>query len=116
MSNNNNSSSEQQKLEAAARHATVMDDEARHVARVYAEALYKAAEQQGQVEEVLAELEALVHEVFLQDPGAELFFSSAAVSRDRKQAALEHTFGNGRASTVFAHFLTVLNHHDRLDM
>jgi len=97
------------------RHRTVMDDEARHVARVYAEALYKAAEQKGQAEAVLGELEELVGGVFSQDPGAELFFASAAVSRERKEQAIRHAFG-GRASETFLHFLQVLNHHDRLGM
>jgi len=98
-------------------HHTVMDDEARHVARVYAEALYKAAEAEGpsMVEEVLEELTTLVEDVFRRDPGAELFFASAAVGRDSKEAAFKHAF-EGRASKVFLNFLSVLNHHDRLDM
>jgi len=107
-----NSSSEQ-KIEV--RHKTVMDDESRHVARVYAQALYQAAEEANQVEEVLAELESLINEVFRQDPGLELFFASAAVGRDRKQAAIDAAF-RGRATPIFANFLSVLNHHDRLDM
>jgi F-type H+-transporting ATPase subunit delta len=97
------------------RHRTVLDDETRQVARVYAEALFRAAEAKGQVEQVLGELEPLVHEVFKQDPGLELFFASAAVSRDHKSAAIHHAF-DGRASDTFINFLEVLNHHDRLDM
>src|SRR5262249_60778130 len=71
--------------EIQVRHRTVMDDEARHVARVYAEALYKAAEEAGEVEAVLGELGELTDGVFGQDPGAELFFASPAVGRDRKE-------------------------------
>ena len=97
------------------RHATVMDDESRHVARVYAEALYRAAEKANQVQEVLAELESLVNEVFRKDPGLELFLTSAAINEHRKEAAIEKAF-TGRASDVLVQFLKVLNAHGRLDM
>jgi F-type H+-transporting ATPase subunit delta len=98
-----------------ARHKTVLDDEARHVARVYAEALYKAAERQGKTEEVLGELEALHGEVFRRHPGLELFLASAAVGRERKGEALRKAF-EGRASETLTRFLQVLNNHDRLDL
>jgi len=104
-----------QTQEPQVRHKTVMDDEGRHVARVYAEALYRAAEAKGKVEEVSAELDGVVNGVFRQDPGLELFFASAAVSRDRKAAAIEHAF-SGQATDVFTRFLAVVNEHDRLDM
>ena len=38
------------------RHATVLDDETRHVARVYADALFRAAEDDWPFENVLAQL------------------------------------------------------------
>ena len=50
--------------QAEVRHRTVMDDEARHVSRVYAEALYRSAEKENQVESVLGELEGVVRDVF----------------------------------------------------
>jgi F-type H+-transporting ATPase subunit delta len=95
------------------RHTTVLDDEARQVARVYAEALFQAAQRGGQQEEVLHELGALVDDAFRQKPGLELFLASPAVGRDRKAKALRAAF-EGRATPVFVHFLLVLNHHDRL--
>jgi len=97
------------------RHRTVMDDETRHVSRIYAEALYRAAEQAGNVEEVLGELEGLVNDVFGADPGLEAFLSGAAVGRERKETALKKAFGD-RATPTFANFLLVLNRHERLDM
>lgn len=103
----------EQQLEA--RHRTVMDDEARHVARVYAEALYKAAEADGSVPVLLDEVETLTGGVFKQDPGLELFFASAAVGRDRKADVIQKAF-EGKASPAFVRFLGVLNDHDRLDM
>jgi F-type H+-transporting ATPase subunit delta len=98
-----------------ARHKTVLDDEARQVGRVYADALYQAAEKQNATDEVLEELESLVDGVFAQDPGLELFFGSASVGREQKAAALKSAF-EGRANAVFIDFLNVLNAHDRLDM
>ncbi len=95
-------------------HATVLDDESRHVGRVYAEALYRAAEKNNQAGDVLAELESLVHEVFRKDPGLALFLASAAIGQDRKAAVIDKAF-KGRATDVLTHFLQVLNHHARLD-
>lgn len=101
-----------EKLEV--RHQTVMDDEARQVARVYADALYKSAESQGKVEDVLTELTQLL-EVFQQNPLLEMTLGSAAIGRDRKEAILKSAF-EGRTTQVFSNFLGTLNHHDRLDM
>src|SRR5262245_50578500 len=98
------------------RHRTVLDDETRHVARVYADALFRAADAKGEghAQHVLGELESLIYDVFKQDPGLELFFASAAVSRELKSEAIHKAFA-GRTSDTFIHFLEVLNHHDRLD-
>src|SRR5436305_1902591 len=94
------------------RHATVLDDTARHVARVYAEALYNAADKRQQAAEILEELEGLVGQVFRRDPGIEAFLASAAVGRDRKRDAIRRAF-EGRAGDLLIHFLLVLNEHDR---
>ena len=97
------------------RHRTVMDDEARHVSRVYAESLYRAAEKENQVDAVLDELEGIIRDIFDRDGGLELFFSSAAIGRDRKGEVIRAAF-DGRVSGVLRQFLDVLNEHDRLDM
>lgn len=101
------SSTEQPKV----KHATVMDDTTRHVARVYAEALYKAAQSGEGVGRVREELDDVVR-VFEEAKGLELLFAST-VSRERKGAAIKHAF-DGRASRTLVNFLEVLNHHDRL--
>ena len=67
------------------RHRTVLDEDDRHVARVYAEALYGAAEKQGRVDEVLGELDGLVGEVFRREPVLELLLASPSIGRDRKE-------------------------------
>jgi F-type H+-transporting ATPase subunit delta len=96
-------------------HATVMDDEARQVARVYAEALYRAAEEHNLAGEVMLELDQLVNEVFKSDPGLELYFASASVAEKSKGEAIGRAF-RGRATDVLVQFLEVLNQHHRLDM
>jgi F-type H+-transporting ATPase subunit delta len=98
----------------ATRAATVFDDATQHVARVYAEALLNAAEKSGKTDEVLGDLDGLIHEVFPRDPYLEAFLSSRAIGRDRKDKALRDAF-TGRASDLFLNFLLVLNQHDRLD-
>lgn len=96
------------------RHATVMDDESRQVARVYAEALYKAAGKLGLAEELNNELTELVEGVFGRDPGLELFFASASINAARKAEAIQKAF-RGKASDVLTNFLLALNEHGRLD-
>ncbi len=96
------------------RHETVFDDATQHVAHVYAQAFLNAAQKSGQTEELIQELDALVNQVFPADPVLELFFTSRAVSRERKAHALRAAF-QGRASDLFVNFLLVLDDHDRLD-
>jgi F-type H+-transporting ATPase subunit delta len=96
-------------------HATVFDDDTRRVAHVYGEAILKAATKRQQGAEVLQELEALDNEVLRRDPGLAAFLGSAAVSRERKEAALRHAFTD-RCSEILLNFLLVLNAHDRLDV
>jgi F-type H+-transporting ATPase subunit delta len=95
------------------RHATVLDDQVRRVAHVYAEALLSAAEERGQAAQVLDDLEGLVREVLNPHPEFELFLSSAAIGRERKKDTILRAFGG--AGDVLVNFLLVLNEHDRLD-
>jgi F-type H+-transporting ATPase subunit delta len=94
-------------------HDTVFDDATRHVARIYAEALLAAADKQHQTQEVLEQLESLVHDVLNRDSAFALFLASAVVGRDRKRAALAHAF-EGRINGTLYNFLLVLNDHERL--
>jgi len=95
-------------------HATVMDDETRSVSRVYAEALYKAAETANDVDGVLGDVESLVGGVFKADPGLEAYLTSGT-NRERKGEAIKKAF-DGRATPTFVNFLAVLNTHERLAM
>ncbi len=93
---------------------TVFDDATQHVARVYGEALLNAAQKAGQTDEIVQDLDALVHEVFPRDRYLEMFLTSRAIGRERKAQVLRGAF-QGRASALFLDFLLVLNDHDRLE-
>jgi F-type H+-transporting ATPase subunit delta len=67
------------------------------------------------VEEVLAELEALIKDVLNADPYLEVFLTSGIIDRQRKAEVLQGAFAN-RASDLVLNGLLVLNEHDRLDL
>jgi F-type H+-transporting ATPase subunit delta len=85
------------------------------IARVYAEALLNVAEKQGQADAILGELDSLVDDVFSQSPQLEVLFSSAAVGRHVRTAAIDKAFAS-RVSDILVNFLQVLNDHERLDL
>src|SRR3954453_14047751 len=87
----------------------------RRVARVYAEALLRVAEERGQAEDVGRELKSLVTEVYAQTPGVEATLASPAVKRSAKAPVLEHAFKNNVSDLLF-NFLNVLNAKDRLTL
>jgi F-type H+-transporting ATPase subunit delta len=94
---------------------TVVSVDTQRVAKLYAEALYGAAEQRGQAQEVLDELQSLVSDVFKANPQIEAFLTSVIVGRDRKADLIKNGFAN-RASETLINFLFVLNNHERLDL
>lgn len=93
----------------------VADVSAQRVARVYAEALMNAAEQQGQADAIMEELDSLVRDVFAAEPQFETLLSSAAAGRKARAEILKTVF-EGRASNLFYNFLQVLNDQERLDL
>src|SRR6516225_5375564 len=99
----------------AAQHASVMDVGTERIARVYAEALYRAAQERDQVDAVYEELNSLLRDVFQQAPDWEAFLASGAVGRDRKAVVIRSVL-EGRASELFVNFILVLNEHERLDI
>lgn len=102
-------------LKEAARHKTVFDVSSRRIARVYAEALLKAAQKAGQTDEILDELYSLIADVLDKEPVFEGLLDSMSFGRDRKRELIEKTLG-GRASEILVNFLLVLNDHDRLSL
>jgi F-type H+-transporting ATPase subunit delta len=99
----------------AGAHETVLDVGSQRIARVYAEALLNAAEQRGQAEAVVEELDSLLRDLFPSDPRFETFLSSAAIGRKTKKEVLLKVLG-GKASDLFLNFLLVLNDHERLGL
>jgi F-type H+-transporting ATPase subunit delta len=97
------------------RHETVLDNVGQRVAKVYAEALLRAAQQSGQAAEINDELRSLVADVFRRDPAVEQFLSSPAIGRERKAEVIKNAF-QGRASDLLTNFLFVLSQHDRMDV
>jgi F-type H+-transporting ATPase subunit delta len=99
-------------IKEAAHHETVLEVNTQRIARVYAEALLRAAESQGLAEDTFAELQALVEQVYKANPLFEEFLSSGAVDRKRKAEIIASAFAS-RAGNLFINFLLVLNDHDR---
>jgi ATP synthase F1 delta subunit len=91
------------------------DVSAQRIARVYAEALYRSAEERGQVAEIVEEMSSLIDDVFGADPTLEMNLPVGTVGRDRKTAILQKTFA-GRSSELLLNFLIVLSNHDRLPL
>src|SRR5579859_2173700 len=91
---------------------SVIDVDTQRVAKLYAEALYGAAEKRGQAKEVLDELHSLVSDVFKANPQIENFLTSVIIGRDRKTDLIKDGFAN-RASETLVNFLFVLNNHER---
>jgi F-type H+-transporting ATPase subunit delta len=85
------------------------------VARVYAEAVWNLAVQQGQQAEFLEEYDSLLKDVLDAEPQLEIFFGLGSISEDRKSALIDSIF-KGRASDLLYHFLKTLNAHDRLGL
>jgi F-type H+-transporting ATPase subunit delta len=87
----------------------------RRVATVYAEALFRAAEQRGQAEEIGRELRSLVTEVYPKVPELEETLASPAIKRSAKLPVLGSAFKDNVSDLLF-NFLTVLNAKDRLSL
>ncbi len=88
---------------------------AKHVARVYAEALLEAAAKHDQADRVLEEFRDLVENVLLPNPQLLEFFADRTVSKEKKAELLERVF-KGKISDVLDNFLMVLNDHERLEL
>ncbi|HEV3166639.1 MAG TPA: ATP synthase F1 subunit delta [Isosphaeraceae bacterium] len=93
----------------------VLDETAPELTRTYAEALINAVGQDGQVDEVLAELDAIVAEVLEPFPPFAAMLDSPAIRAQEKDRLLVRTF-EGRTLPIVLQFLRVLNRHGRLDL
>lgn len=85
-----------------------------HVATVYAGAILAAAQNTGQAEALLEELDALVADVLDRFPVLERILGSALVSHEETSEVLDRVFG-GVVSPLLLHSLKVVSRHGRLD-
>ena len=92
----------------------VFDIGAQQVAKVYAKALIGAAENAGQTDKLVAELNSLVQDVLDKHPEFEQILSSKFVGHEEKSGMLERVFGQ-QASELLLSFLKVLSKRGRLD-
>src|SRR5207245_9936903 len=84
----------------APRHPPVLDVGTQRVAKVYAEAMLRAAQARNEGDELLEEFESLVKDVLPADPRLEAFLSSGVISKQAKAQALRSVFSS-RASALF---------------
>src|SRR5690348_15545239 len=89
-----------------------VDVGAYHLGMVYAKALLGAAEKEGKTDEALAELDALVNDVFRRHPQVEAALATAMINNEHKAAIVDRVFA-GRVTTVFLNFLKVVAGHGR---
>jgi F-type H+-transporting ATPase subunit delta len=95
--------------------APVVADESVELARRYADAMIQAAQGEGDVEKLLAELEEIDRDVLAAHPQLALILASARVPTAQKDRILVELFEN-RASALAVKFLRVLNRRGRLGL
>jgi F-type H+-transporting ATPase subunit delta len=97
---------------------SVFDIDVLRVARVYAEALLRAAERVGIVDDLQESFDSLVGNPLRRgdsqaDPAA--LMASGLIPRRRKAEVIENLF-RGKTDDLFVNFLLVLNEHNRLEI
>src|SRR5436309_1653747 len=95
---------------------SVFDIDVLRIARVYAEALLKAAQPKGLVDQLQESFDSLVGDPLRRsdeaaDPAA--LMASGAIPKARKAEVIEKLF-RGKTDDVLVNFLHVLNDHNRL--
>jgi len=95
--------------------ATTADVNAWRIAKVYAEALFRAGEKHNQTEALLEELDSLIKDVFRASPDLENFLANRSIGREAKAPVIDKVL-QGRANPMLIDFLQVLNRHERLDL
>jgi F-type H+-transporting ATPase subunit delta len=89
-----------------------IDEREREVGRLYAEAILHVAEEQGQAEELLEELNGLV-EYLDRNPELERFLASPLIEEEPHAQVIEDAF-RGKASDLLVDSLLVVNRKGRL--
>ena len=97
---------------------SVFDIDVLRIARVYAEALIKAAQPKGIVDQLQESFDSLVGDPLRQsedaaDPAA--LMASGAIPKARKAEVIDKLF-RGKTDDIFVNFVQVLNDHNRLQI
>ena len=95
------------------RHETVLDVTEEQIARVYANGFLGAVAGEGNVEELVEELEAIVKDVLDRHPRFERSLSPAFMSNEDRLAMFDRVFGS-RVSRPVLNLLKVLSAHGRV--
>ena len=93
---------------------TSYDADREHLGKIYAKGLIAAAEGQGVTEQVLAELDSVIDDVFDKLPDFEQLLSSPRIGLADKTRLLEQAFAS-QMSPLCLNFLKVTAGHGRLD-
>jgi F-type H+-transporting ATPase subunit delta len=91
-----------------------IDEQQLAIARVYAQALLGLADRQGEVDEILEQLEQL-RSMMDEAPALEDFLRTPLVQEETRKVALEKLF-RGRASDLLVDTLQVMNRKGRLGL
>jgi F-type H+-transporting ATPase subunit delta len=88
---------------------------AQQLGRLYAGALYGAAEANNDLEEALGDLDGFIYDVLDPNPKLEELLASPRLDVEEKQGILDRVLGKS-ANTTLLNFLKVLAHHERLEI
>jgi len=99
---------------AKSRRHDTLDAGRQHLGAVYPKALLGAAEQAGQTDRVVEELEALVTDVLDKLPVLEEAMRTPRLTHEERLPIIDKAFG-GRISATLLTFLKVVSRHGRLD-
>jgi F-type H+-transporting ATPase subunit delta len=109
---------EQETLKQVAEGLQLQSDSSRvsgRIARTYARALLKVANDRGQADVLGDELQSMLRDLLDARPGAERFLNDPTWSRERKDEVLQKAFGS-TASPLFLDFVRLLNQKGRLGL
>lgn len=90
-----------------ARQPTVLDTGLQYLGTVYAKALLAATEKAGNTDQILSELNALIHDVLDRSPQLESVLASPRVPLENKERLLDRAF-RGKIAPQLLNFLKVI--------
>lgn len=99
---------------ADATQTPIFDLNRQKIGVTYAKALLEASESAGAVDEVLAQLGSLVHDLIAKHPGLREAFASRLILHEERVVVLDKAFA-GKMHPTLLNFLKVVSRRDRQD-